>query len=795
MYLHSSHPREWRSPAMTASVRPLSPILVSLGIFVVGLALTGGAVLGARTALQAEVQARFNAQADRLQAELDRRMVVVEQVLKSTLATVLVSPAMTSSEFRSYILEREIGRYFPGVRGIGLIETVMPTDLPGFVARQRAEGDPDFRVRAASQRGALRVVRFAEPAEANWSLVGKDLRADPVRHEAVQQALRSGRTVLSGLVTVDAAGREKGWMVLVPERVAQGQPTRLVFAALSVAQVMDNVTQALGPWAEFQLYDGEVADPQTLLFDSAAARPAAGAVDAAARYVRQSHLFLGDRLLTLRVAGRPALLMASGQQLPWIIAIGGALLSALLALAAWLYLSVQVRARRLAADMTADLGRMARVVERTSSAVFGLDLEGRITWANAGFERLTGLGAAECVGRPVTELAEISGVDAPSRRLLQGAIAGREGRRLELHNQMREGVRYWTDTELQPTRDSEGHINGFICIATDITRRKQAELRLRDNEHLMRVIADNLPAQVSYWDRDRCCRFVNRRFCEIFQRQPEQLTGHVLSAEIFGEEFFRFLLPHVERVLEGAPQYFECELRNERGQPSTWQVHYIPDIDAGEVLGFFVLALDVTDLRQARDVAVQASQAKSRFLSSMSHEIRTPLNAVMGMLALLRATPLDLRQRDYAEKADRAARSLLALLNDILDLAKIEAGKMTLSPRVFLLDDLLRDLSVIFAASVGRKDIEVLFEVDARLPRRLVADDLRLRQVLINLGACWRRRVSACGSRWACATAASACRARSRRASSAISSRRATPPAATTAVPAWAWASARSCWG
>ena len=97
-------------------MRTVSPVLVSLGIFVIGLALTGGAVMAARTALQAEVGARFGAQADRLQAELDRRMVVVEHVLKSTLAAVRVSPGMTGRQFRSYVLEREIGRYFPGVR-------------------------------------------------------------------------------------------------------------------------------------------------------------------------------------------------------------------------------------------------------------------------------------------------------------------------------------------------------------------------------------------------------------------------------------------------------------------------------------------------------------------------------------------------------------------------------------------------------------------------------------------------------------------------------------------------------
>ena len=163
-------------------------------------------------------------------------------------------------------------------------------------------------------------------------------------------------------------------------------------------------------------------------------------------------------------------------------------------------------------------------------------------------------------------------------------------------------------------------------------------------------------------------------------------------------------------------------------------VHYVPDINGSEVRGFFALGLDITELRAARDDAVRASQAKSRFVANMSHELRTPMNAVLGMLQLMKLTPLTPQQHGYATKAEGAAKALLSVLNDILDFSKVEAGKMTLDPREFELDALLRDLSVIFAASVGSKPVEFLFELDPAVPARLVADDMRLRQVLINLG-------------------------------------------------------------
>ncbi|MGM9483813.1 response regulator [Roseateles sp. NT4] len=149
--------------------------------------------------------------------------------------------------------------------------------------------------------------------------------------------------------------------------------------------------------------------------------------------------------------------------------------------------------------------------------------------------------------------------------------------------------------------------------------------------------------------------------------------------------------------------------------------------------GLVLTVLDLTPQAQARLAAERASQAKTRFLANMSHEIRTPMNAVLGMLRLLQKTPLDARQRDYAVKSEGAARGLLGLLNDILDFSKIEAGHLGLDPHPTRLDELLRDLSVILAANVDKRELELIFDLDPALPPIILADALRLQQVLINL--------------------------------------------------------------
>ena len=160
----------------------------------------------------------------------------------------------------------------------------------------------------------------------------------------------------------------------------------------------------------------------------------------------------------------------------------------------------------------------------------------------------------------------------------------------------------------------------------------------------------------------------------------------------------------------------------------------------GRLVNVVQMLIDVTErhraeieLVRARVVAEAASQAKSDFLANMSHEIRTPMSGALGMLNLLLRTDLTPRQHDYASKARTAAQALLAVINDVLDFSKVEAGKMELDPHRFEVSDFMRELAVILSANVGPKDIEVLFRLDPRLPAALVGDATRLRQVLLNL--------------------------------------------------------------
>ena len=139
------------------------------------------------------------------------------------------------------------------------------------------------------------------------------------------------------------------------------------------------------------------------------------------------------------------------------------------------------------------------------------------------------------------------------------------------------------------------------------------------------------------------------------------------------------------------------------------------------------------ETRRQKNAAEDASRAKSQFLATMSHEIRTPMNGVIGMLEMLRDTPLNENQKHYIDVIHRSGETLLEIINDILDYSKIEAGKMQLEKTIFNLDDLIEDCLQLFGATANKRQIELVGGVKPGAPLLLKGDSTRLRQVIINL--------------------------------------------------------------
>ncbi|NWA26820.1 PAS domain S-box protein [Pseudomonas gingeri] len=399
-------------------------------------------------------------------------------------------------------------------------------------------------------------------------------------------------------------------------------------------------------------------------------------------------------------------------------------------------------------------------------SIIATDLGGVISVFNEGAERMLGYRAEEVVGKttPVIFHVEQEVIDH-GLELSAEYKQAIEGFRIFAHKPEFEQseTREWTYVRkngsqvpitlvVTSLRDDEGQLAGYLGIAVDITQRKAAENQLELSLQATRLIRDQLlmasdVAELGVWTwtlEDNALQWNDRMY--EFYDQPLSLRdnglnyGHwhervhpedveavaaQLAAAVAGEgvydPIFRLLGPG------GRIRYIQAGAQIERDAQ-------------GRALRVTGINRDITTQRQleshllqAKNQADSASAAKSYFLANMSHEIRTPMNAVLGMLQLVQHTDLNARQRDYVVKAQTAAKSLLVLLNDILDYSKIEAGKLQLDLHPFELEPLMRDLAVVLAGNQGSKEVEVMFDLDSDLPGSLVGDSLRLQQVLINL--------------------------------------------------------------
>ena len=288
----------------------------------------------------------------------------------------------------------------------------------------------------------------------------------------------------------------------------------------------------------------------------------------------------------------------------------------------------------------------------------------------------------------------------------------------------------------------DGKVQGFYELISDVTATRTAQLALAASEALL-YSAGRL-ANVGGWAVDIGTHKV------LWSQQMRILHEVEDSFEPTMESMVAFYPPEYAAALEqsiadaisnGQGWDLEMPLTTAKGRPIWVRGVGEVECDAGRPTRLVGAIQDITarkhtedELRTASELAQAASQAKSAFLANMSHEIRTPMNAITGMLTLLHDTPLSAHQADYVVKAQGATRSLLGLINDVLDLSKIEAGKMEVDAGPFDVGQLLRNLSSILSSTLGQKPVDIVFDIDPELPATLVGDALRLQQVLVNLG-------------------------------------------------------------
>jgi PAS domain S-box-containing protein len=285
----------------------------------------------------------------------------------------------------------------------------------------------------------------------------------------------------------------------------------------------------------------------------------------------------------------------------------------------------------------------------------------------------------------------------------------------------------------------------LLLLLDDVTARQQAEQRLRAEEEKNRELFDlnqtiitESPFGVLVYDGSGQCVMANQASARAIGTTVEvvmtQNYHHIPSWRTCGiyEAALRAL---AEKRMVHSTSHVTSSFGRE-----IWLEHYFIPVVIGGRPHLLLLIDDVTTRSQAeiaihaaKDEAEAANRAKSEFLANMSHEIRTPMNAILGLTHLLGRTALGEQQRDFVDKIGSAGRSLLMLLNDILDFSRIEAGRLEIETTNFRLSEVLDGLAAIMSVNAGAKDVEVIIGPTAEVPDALKGDPLRLKQILYNL--------------------------------------------------------------
>jgi PAS domain S-box-containing protein len=374
---------------------------------------------------------------------------------------------------------------------------------------------------------------------------------------------------------------------------------------------------------------------------------------------------------------------------------------------------------------------------------FGMaDLDGKITYVNSTLCRMAGFDSPEEVIGLLIYKTYLKTYKTQLENEILPAIKKNGQWTGEIDLLRKDGSTIHTIENFFLIRNALGEDVAFALTVTDISDRKLAEEALMKSESNFRSIFTNAAIGIDVVDEKGNFLQVNEALANMMGYSAEELTKLDIESVTYSEDIDKSFTP-LEEIFKNKKNCYRIEKRYVRKDGSVFwaDLSVSPYFDVvtnqnlaiGTIIDISQAKMLQEELQRSKEEAEQANQAKSEFLANMSHEIRTPLNAVIGFTELLESMVTDRKQKSYLDSIKAGGKNLLMLINDILDLSKIEAGKLEFKYEAINPYAPITEIKQIFALKIEDKNLQFLIDVDDEIPESLVLDEVRLRQVIFNL--------------------------------------------------------------
>ncbi|MCL6524863.1 MAG: PAS domain S-box protein [Thermoflavifilum sp.] len=433
------------------------------------------------------------------------------------------------------------------------------------------------------------------------------------------------------------------------------------------------------------------------------------------------------------------------RQLVFYTLIAGICFFAFVLIGLWQLKREDTRRREAEQEAISNGERYRKLIEGARVVVFTTDLNGKFTFISKRVQQLTGYRPEELLGRSYKLLVHPDWHERVTQFFLHQFENKIADTALDFPIVTKEGKEKWIRM-FATLLFEEDNPAGLQCVVLDTSERREMLLRLRqaekqrrENQHLLEALMENISSLVFVKDLEHRYRFVNRAFKETLN----------LSDNIFGKTDFDIAAPELatryhasdDRIYQGASIDKSEEVIYVNGEPHHFLITKFPLKDGQQrIFGLCGIATDITDLMQYQEQLYEAKQRaedaehfQEQFLTTVSHEMRTPLQGIVGMTYLLSSSSLTAEQQEYLRSIQEAVDTLLTLINDLLDLSKIKAGKLEIEKLPFSLREILQSVDHLFHFRAAEKKLSFSIQVTDQVPDHLIGDAHRLKQILVNL--------------------------------------------------------------